>query len=157
LNPTYQHGDGEWAIAPSDWIPTPLPPSRVMDLRSYKNKTVAEYLKAIKYHDQEGHFKKANGEVLESTDFMDDQCAEVMCLWHQIAKKRTGEGETAVLSIPDEGMLMQLCGGPKGDRSLLFLEARSSLPASSSVSVTPSRPTSKDSTTNSLDHLKPTL
>jgi hypothetical protein len=123
LNPTYQHGDGERAIALSGWTPTPLPPSRVIDLRSYKNKTVAEYLKAIKYRDQEGNFKKANGEVLESTDFTDDQCAEVMRLWHQIAEKRTGECETAVLATPDEGMLMQLSGGSKGDRSLLFLRA----------------------------------
>jgi hypothetical protein len=51
-------------------------------LHAYKNKTVAEYLKAIKYRDQEGDFKKANGEVLESTHFTDGQCAEVMCLWH---------------------------------------------------------------------------
>ncbi|PVF91276.1 hypothetical protein CPB86DRAFT_777708 [Serendipita vermifera] len=113
LDPTYQHGDGERAIAPSGWTATPLPPSHVVDLRAYKNKTVAEYLKAIKYRDQEGNFKKANGEVVESTDFTDDQCAVVMHLWHQIAEKRTGEGETAVLATPDESMLMQLSGGGK--------------------------------------------
>ncbi|PVF90764.1 hypothetical protein CPB86DRAFT_591277, partial [Serendipita vermifera] len=130
LDPTYQHGDGERAIAPSGWTTTPLPPSHVVDLRAYKNKTVAEYLKAIKYRDQEGNFKKANGEVVESTDFTDDQCAEVMRLWHQIAEKRTGEGETAVLATSDESMLMQLSGGGKGDRSLLFLRAENKTIAS---------------------------
>ncbi|PVF92031.1 hypothetical protein CPB86DRAFT_845214 [Serendipita vermifera] len=130
LDPTYQHGDGERAIAPSGWTATPLPPSHVIDLRAYKHKTVAEYLKAIKYRDQEGNFKKANGEVVESTDFTDDQCAEVMRLWHQIAEKRTGEGETAVLATPDESMLMQLSGGSKGGRSLLFLRAENKTIAS---------------------------
>ncbi|PVF92026.1 hypothetical protein CPB86DRAFT_802363 [Serendipita vermifera] len=120
LDPTYQHGDGERTIAPSGWTATPLPPSHVVDLRAYKNKTVAEYLKAIKYRDQEGNFKKANGEVVERTDFMDDQCAE----------KGTGEGETAVLATPDESMLMQLSGGSMGDRSLLFLRAENKTIAS---------------------------
>ncbi|PVF91880.1 hypothetical protein CPB86DRAFT_791720, partial [Serendipita vermifera] len=130
LEPTYQHGDGERAIAPSGWTATPLPSSHVVDLQAYKNKTVAEYLKAIQYRDQEGNFKKANGEVVESTDFTDDQCAVVMRLWHQIAEKRTGEGETAVLATPDESMLMQLSGGSKGDRSLLFLHAENKTIAS---------------------------
>ncbi|PVF91306.1 hypothetical protein CPB86DRAFT_792152 [Serendipita vermifera] len=130
LDPTYQHGDGERAIAPSGWTATPLPPSHVVDLRAYKNKTVAEYLKATKYRDQEGNFKKANGEVVESTYFTDVQCAEVMHLRHQIAEKRTGEGETAGLATPDERMLMQLSGGSKGDRSLLFLRAENKTIAS---------------------------
>ncbi|KAG8831144.1 hypothetical protein FRC17_003593 [Serendipita sp. 399] len=123
LDPTYQHGDDERAIVPSGWLPNPLPPSHVIDLRAYKNKTLAEYLKAIKYRDQEVAFKKANGEVLESMDFTDEQCAEVMKLWRNIAEKRTGEGQTAVLAEPDEHMLMELGGGGKGDRSLLFLRA----------------------------------
>jgi len=131
LDPTYKNGDGERAIVPSGWQPNPLMPSHVIDLRPYKNKTLAEYLKAIKYRDQEGAFKKANGEVIESVDFTDDQCAEVMQLWHQIATKRTGEGQTAVLATPDEHMLMQLGSGGKGDRSLLFLRAEGKTIASS--------------------------
>ncbi|PVF92775.1 hypothetical protein CPB86DRAFT_819340 [Serendipita vermifera] len=98
LDPTYQHGDDKRAIYPS----------------------VAEYLKAIKPRDQEGNFKKENREVVESTDFARDQCAENLCLWHQIAKKRI-RGETAVLSTLDESMLRQLFGGGKGERSPLPL------------------------------------
>lgn len=131
LDPTYQHGDGERAIAPSGWQSTPLPPSHVIDLRPYKGKSLAEYLKAIKYRDQEGNFKRAGGEVIESeADFTPAQCEEVMRLWHQIAEKRVADGDTAVLATPDEHMLMQLSGGPlktvgnKSDhRSLLFLRA----------------------------------
>ncbi|CCA67334.1 hypothetical protein PIIN_01165 [Serendipita indica DSM 11827] len=123
LDPTYQHGDAERAIVPSGWQPSPLPPSHVIDLRPYKGKTLPEYLKAIKYRDQEAAFKKAHGEVLESTEFTETQCEEVMRLWRQIAQKRTGEGQTAVLAEPDENMLMELGGGNKGDRSLLFLRA----------------------------------
>ncbi|PVF92028.1 hypothetical protein CPB86DRAFT_819990 [Serendipita vermifera] len=109
LDPTYQHGDGERAIAPSGWTATPLPPSHVVDLRAYNNKTVAEYLKAIKYRDQEGNFKKANGEVVESTNFTDDQCAEVMRLWHQIAEKRTGEGDRSLLFLRAENKTIASC------------------------------------------------
>lgn len=131
LDPTYKNGDGDRAIAPSGWQPTPLMPSHVIDLRPYKNKTLAEYLKAIKYRDQEAAFKKVKGEVIESVDFTDAQCAEVMSLWHQIAQKRTGEGQTAVLATPDEHMLMQLGADAKGDRSLLFLRAEGKTVASS--------------------------
>jgi hypothetical protein len=138
LDPTYQHGDGERAIAPSGWQSTPLPPSHVIDLRPYKNKTLAEYLKAIKYRDQEGNFKRAGGEVVESdADFTEAQCEEVMRLWHQIAEKRVAEGDTAVLATPDENMLMQLSGSPSKDatgrgnhRSLLFLRAEGKTVAS---------------------------
>lgn len=136
LDPTYQHGDGERAIAPSGWQSTPLPPSHVIDLRPYKGKTLAEYLKAIKYRDQEANFKRAGGEVVESEgEFTEAQCEEVMRLWHQIAEKRVAGGDTAVLATPDEGMLMSLSGGPKkegknDDRSLLFLRAEGKTVAS---------------------------
>lgn len=131
LDPTYTNGEVERAIAPSGWIPTPLMPSHVIDLRPYKGKTLQEYLKAIKYRDQEGAFKKVHGEVVESTEFTEAQCTEVMSLWHQIANKRTGEGQTAVLATPDEEMLMQLGNDGKGDRSLLFLRAEGKTIASS--------------------------
>jgi hypothetical protein len=131
LDPTYEHGDIDRAINPSGWQSTPLPASHVIDLRAYKNNNIQEYLKAIKYRDQEANFKKANGEVIESTEFTPQECSEAMRLWHKIAEKRTSDGETAVLATPDEEMLMQLgasnhsasstSAGAPGDRSLMFL------------------------------------
>jgi hypothetical protein len=75
---------------------------------------VAEYLKGIKYRDQEDNFKEADGEVLENMDFTGDQCAEIMCLWYYLTEKRARE-------IPDESMFIQSSGGSKGDPSPLFL------------------------------------
>jgi len=124
LDPTYQHEAAERAIVPSGWQPTPLPDSHIIDLRRYKGMTLQEYLKAIKYRDQEGNFKRAGGVVVESTEFTDEECSEVMRMWHQIADKRTSGGETAVLAKPDQSFLQQLGSTANaGDRSLMFLRA----------------------------------
>jgi CelD/BcsL family acetyltransferase involved in cellulose biosynthesis len=93
-----------------------------VDLRPYKGKTLSEYLKAVKYRDQEGNFKKANGEVIESKTFTIDECADVMRLWHQIAAKRISDGATPVLAIPDESFLKQLGECSSGNVTLMFLK-----------------------------------
>lgn len=125
LDPTYSHESAERAITPSGWQATPLPPSHIVDLRPYKGKTLPEYLKAIKYRDQESSFRKAEGEVCESADFTPEECAEVMRLWREIANKRVhGDGDTAVLADPDEQFFAQLRPQDgQNDRTLLFLKA----------------------------------
>lgn len=125
LDPRYQYDNFDQAIQPSGWLPTPLPPSHIVDLRPYKGKSVTDYLKAIKYRNQAGTFLKAGGEVYESKDFTPDECSTVMDLWHKIADKRTAEGHTAVLVDPNEEMIRCL-GSPEnnaaGNRSILFLK-----------------------------------
>ena len=88
LDPRYTQDAAEGAIRPSGWIPVPLPPSYIIDLRPYKNKTLEDYLKAIKYRNQMPAFSKANGEIIETTEFTDNDCESIMRLWHKLLKKK---------------------------------------------------------------------
>lgn len=133
LDPRYQYDNFDRAIQPSGWLPTPLPPSHIIDLRPYKGKSVADYLKAIKYRNQATTFLKAGGEVVESKDFTSEECQTVMELWRKIAEKRTGEGHTAVLIDPNEEMIHDLGreeNNASGDRSILFLKVEGKIIAS---------------------------
>jgi hypothetical protein len=121
MGPIYRHEDADRAIAPSGWQRTPLPSSHIVDLRPHKSKTLSEYLKSITYRDQEGNFKKANGEVKESKEFTVDECGQVMRLWHQTAAKRTSDGDTPVLATPNEYFLKQLGECSNGNVTLMFL------------------------------------
>jgi hypothetical protein len=96
-------------------------PSHIIDLRPHKGKTLPEYLKAIKYRDQEAAFKRAGGDVVEDLEFGELSCAEVRRLWGMIAEKREGEGSTRVLAVPDENYFATVGKGSAGKRSLLFL------------------------------------
>jgi hypothetical protein len=124
LDPTYQHEATERAIAPSGWQPMPLPASHILDLRAHRGQTLPAYLRAIKYRDQEAAFRRAGGIVVETGTgpFTPAECENAMRLWRQIAEKRTKEGNTGVLMMPDEGFLTQLGAGGGGCCSLLFLE-----------------------------------
>jgi hypothetical protein len=127
LDPRYTQDAAEGAIRPSGWIPVPLPPSHIIDLRPYKNKTLEDYLKAIKYRNQMPAFSKANGEIIETTEFTDNDCESIMRLWHKIAEKRTGEGHSAVLTEPDKQFIEALgekSVNPEGHRSLLSLKVQ---------------------------------
>lgn len=117
LDPRYKNDRAERAIAPSGWNSVPLPASHIVDLRPYKGKSIAEYLKAIKYRNKTNF----TGEVIESTDFTPGECEEVMRLWRKIADKRTAEGHHAVLAEPNSQMISTLNSGD-GYRSLLFLK-----------------------------------
>lgn len=125
LDPKYEHDVSGYAITPSGWHPIDLPASHIIDLRPYKGKTLAEYLKAIKYRNQAAAFNRANGQIIETTDFSDENCEQAMQLWQKIAEKRTGEGRTSVLADPTVSLLKSL-GTPssneQGHRSLLFLK-----------------------------------
>ncbi|KAA8915554.1 hypothetical protein TRICI_002293 [Trichomonascus ciferrii] len=125
LDPKYEEDFAELAIKPSGWNGVRLPPSHIIDLRPYKNKTVYEYLKAIKYRNQDSAFKRANGQVIESDTFTKEECSEIINLWWKIAEKRTGEGHTAVLADPTPDVIETL-GKDENRRShyrtLLFLK-----------------------------------
>jgi hypothetical protein len=133
LDPRYQHEDLERAIQPSGWIPTPLPPSHIVDLRSHKGKSLPDYLKAIKYRNRSARFNKAGGEVIESTDFSDHECEYLVKLWGKIANKKTSQGHTAVLAKPNHGLIKNMGRSDvnqNGDRSLLFLKVDGKIIAS---------------------------
>ena len=133
LDPRYTQDAAEGAIRPSGWIPVPLPPAHIIDLRPYKNKTLEDYLKAIKYRNQMPAFSKANGEIIETTEFTYNDCESIMRLWHKIAEKRTGEGHSAVLAEPDVQFIETLgekSANPEGHRSLLFLKVQDEIIAS---------------------------
>ena len=121
LDPTYRHEVAERAITPGGWQRMPLPASHIVDLRSHKGQTLAEYLHAVRYRDQESAFRRAGGEVVEvdCSAFGPGDCADAMRLWRQIADKRTADGQTAVLATPDERFLATL--GERGKCSLMFL------------------------------------
>lgn len=124
LDPRYANDTSERAIEPSGWSRVPLPPSHIVDLRPYKGKSLNEYLKGVKYRNQNGTFEKADGEVIETTDFSEENCAEVLRLWKNIAEKRTGDGNTSVLADPTLELFETLGDrqiNQHGDRSLLFL------------------------------------
>ncbi|PRT56539.1 hypothetical protein B9G98_04159 [Wickerhamiella sorbophila] len=125
LDPVPAYNGSEQSIQPSGWLPTYVPPSHVVDLRKFKGKQLTDYLKAIKYRNQAVAFNKANGEVVETSDFSYENCSIVMNLWHKIAEKRTSEGYTAVLKDPNVDFLMSL-GDSENNRNsyrkLLFLK-----------------------------------
>jgi hypothetical protein len=125
LDPKYEEDFAELAIKPSGWNRVRLPHSHIIDLRPYKNKTVYEYLKAIKYRNQDSAFKRANGQVVESDTFTKEECAEIIDLWWKIAEKRTGEGHTAVLADPTPSVIEKLGKDEYRQshyRTLLFLK-----------------------------------
>lgn len=132
LNPTVAHRGIEKAIKPSGWSSVPLPPSHVIDLRPYKNNSLAEYLKKIKYRDQAKNFQKAHGEVIQTSDFTSEDCQIAIDLWWNIASKRTADGNTSVLVNPTADFLQNLgtISNEKGYRSLLFLKVDGQIIAS---------------------------
>lgn len=132
LNPTVAHRGIEKAIKPSGWSSVPLPPSHIIDLRPYKNNTLAEYLKKIKYRDQAKNFQKAHGEVIQTSDFNSEDCEIAINLWWNIASKRTADGNTSVLVNPTADFLRSLgtISNEKGYRSLLFLKVDGQIIAS---------------------------
>jgi len=132
LNPTVAHLGMEQVLKPSGWLSVPLPPSHVVDLRPYKKYTLNEYLKKIKYRDQSKAFKRANGEVIETTDFNEINCSKAISLWWNIASKRTADGNTSVLANPTVEFLESLgsVSNEKGSRSLLFLKVDGNVIAS---------------------------
>lgn len=125
LDPKYEEDSSELAIKPSGWNGVRLPPSHIIDLRPYRNKTVYEYLKIIKYRNQDAAFKRANGEVIESDSFTKEECSEIIDLWWKIAQKRTDEGHTAVLADPTPNVIEHLGKNEYHQshyRTLLFLK-----------------------------------
>jgi hypothetical protein len=128
LDPKYEQDYAEMAITPSGWHPVQLPPSHIIDLRPHKGKTLEEYLRSVKYRNQSGAFNSANGQVVESHEFTDKECATALKLWKNIAEKRTKDGNTTVLATPNEDMIQTL--GNCKHRSLLFLKVNNEVIAS---------------------------
>lgn len=124
LNPTVSHRGQEYSIKPSGWAAIPLPPSHVVDLRPFQGNTLAEYLKKIKYRDQSKNFNRAKGEVIETTDFSEENCQIAINLWWNIASKRVSDGNTSVLANPTVAFLQGIgsTDNKGGYRSLLFLK-----------------------------------
>ncbi|CAN6646622.1 hypothetical protein TRVA0_022S00144 [Trichomonascus vanleenenianus] len=131
LDPRYENDSTERAICPSGWHPVRLPSSHIVDLRPHRSKTLAEYLKAIKYRNQSGAFDRAMGKVVESTgEFSEEECGLVMSLWSNIAKKRTSDGHTAVLTDPTKDLIKSLGETGDGMRSIMFLSVNAEIIAS---------------------------
>lgn len=123
LCPMVAHQGLESVFNPSGWQTVSVPPSHVVDLRKFQGFALKDYLKAIKYRNQAVAFNKAKGEVIETTDFSEENCTLMMNLWHNIASKRTSEGHTAVLVDPSVSFVRSL-GSVKHDglRTLLMLK-----------------------------------
>lgn len=132
LDPRYESDATERAIQPSGWVPTPLPPSHIVDLRPHRGQDINEYLKAIKYRNQATAFTRAGGEVIETTTFMHEEVNDILDLWARIAERRTAEGYTAVLAKPQHDLLQSLgtVDNDKGYRSLMFLKVEGKIIAS---------------------------
>lgn len=135
LDPRYEFDATERSIQPSGWVPTPLPPSHIVDLRPFKGKDINEYLKAVKYRNQATAFARAGGEVIETTTFKHEEVSEILDLWARIAERRTAEGYTAVLARPQHDLLQSLgtVANDKGFRTLMFLKVEGKVIASSVV------------------------
>lgn len=124
LNPTVSHRGQEYSIKPSGWSAVPLPPSHVVDLRPFQGNTLQEYLKKIKYRDQSKNFNRAKGEVVETTEFSEENCQTAINLWWNIASKRIADGNTSVLANPTVQFLQGIgnTANENGYRSMLFLK-----------------------------------
>jgi hypothetical protein len=132
LDPTYKHDYSETGIRFSGWIKVALPNSHIIDLRPYKNSSLTQYFKGVKYRSQENTFNQANGEVVETFDFNIENCQIVVDMNNKIADSRT-EGNQSDTLLHPTAQFIQGVGmhyNQSKYRSLLYLKVDNQIIAS---------------------------
>lgn len=124
IDPTIKNTPAEQAIRLGGWYDINLPASHIINMKPHKGKTATEYFKAVKYRNQDGEFKRSNGEVIEVKEPDDESCQLIIDLWNKIAEGRSEGGYTATLAAPSKEFikLILLISNKSSDRSLLFLK-----------------------------------
>ncbi|KAK6459375.1 uncharacterized protein RJT20DRAFT_113501 [Scheffersomyces xylosifermentans] len=124
LDPTYKDDFSEPGIRFSGWYKINLPNSHIIDLRPFRNKTAADYFKAVKYRSQENTFKADSGVVIETYDFDEKNCSDVVNMNQNIANSRSESGQSSTLLNPDWEFISRLGNYTNEEkyRSLLFLK-----------------------------------
>lgn len=124
LDPTYKNASPEQAIRFGGWYKINLPSSHIINLKPHKGKTLTQYLKSIKYRNQDADYKRAGGETVEVKDFDDESCETVMRLWRKIADGRSEKGNTSTLAKPDAEFVKCIgsVSNTMKNRSILFLK-----------------------------------
>lgn len=132
LDPLYKNELPSEAIEYGGWYKINLPASHIIDLRPHKNQNISQYLKSIKYRNQDGNFIRNGGEYIEIKDFSMEDCHKVIKLWNNIAESRASSGRTAMLATPDVDFIyhLGLVANEKKDRTLLFLKVNDTIIAS---------------------------
>lgn len=133
IDPIYQNELSAKAIEPAvNWSKVNLPSSHIVDLRPFKNNSLKEYLKKIRYRNKDDKFIEDGGKIIESHDFSEHNTETIISLWKNVAHKRLEDGNTSVLIDPDSRFIQSLNNcNENHDRSLLFLEINNRVLASS--------------------------
>jgi hypothetical protein len=132
LDPTYKHDYSETGIKFSGWIKVALPNSHIIDLRPYKNSSLTQYFKGVKYRSQANTFAQANGEVVETFDFTTENCQIIVDMNKKIAESRT-EGNQSDTLLHPTAQFIQGIGMHYNEskyRSLLYLKVDNKIIAS---------------------------
>lgn len=124
IDPTITNTPAEQAIRLGGWYDISLPASHIINMKPHKGKSAVDFFKAVKYRNQDGDFKRSNGEVIEVKEPKDQDCQTIIDLWEKIAEGRSEGGYTATLAAPDKNFikLMLSTANKSGYRSLLFLK-----------------------------------
>ncbi|KAG7664159.1 uncharacterized protein J8A68_002342 [[Candida] subhashii] len=132
LDPMYADRDFEVGIDYSGWVKIKLPNSHVIDLRPFANSTPNDYFKAIKYRNQDGTFKQAKGEVLETDVFNFENCQEIIDMNQKIASNRSSSGQSSQLLQPDWEFIYNLGNYSNENkyRTLMYLKVDGKIIAS---------------------------
>ncbi|KAK6199411.1 uncharacterized protein RJT21DRAFT_121745 [Scheffersomyces amazonensis] len=132
LDPTYKDDFSEPGIGLSGWYKINLPNSHVIDLRPYMNKTIDQYYKAVKYRNHDNVFREEHGEVVETFEFNESNCEEVITLNQFISQSRTSTGQSDTLIKPHWKFVSHLGNFSNENkyRSIVFLKVNGQLVAS---------------------------
>ncbi|KAK6463619.1 hypothetical protein DFJ63DRAFT_132785 [Scheffersomyces coipomensis] len=132
LDPTYKDDFAEPGIRLGGWYKVILPNSHVIDLRPFMNKTIDQYYKAVKYRNHDNVFLQENGQVIETFDFNEENCSNIIKLTELISDSRQNSGRSDTLLKPTTEFISHFgnFANENNFRSLVFLKVNDELVAS---------------------------